>query len=152
MESQKIQEDSFSNVKILRPKAVRRYKKTKKVLKSSISSTSSTSKKSSEIKIFDGEETNIEFDNISIDEINNDFFLYSEKNEEEECFNELCDIINAPKNPKAKKDSNKIKRCKNPLQTELKMLEESHFDELIQGFEALYKNQNQNSSGDEEEK
>ena len=152
MESEKIQEDSFSNVKILRPKAVRRYKKSKKILKSSISSTSSTSKKSSEIKIFDGEETNIELDNISIDEINNDFFLYSEKNEEEECFNELCDIINAPKNVKAKKDSNKIKRCKNPLQAELKMLEESHFDELIQDFEAMYKNHNQNNSGDEEEK
>ena len=152
MESEKIQEDSFSNVKILRPKAVRRYKKSKKILKSSISSTSSTSKKSSEIKIFDGEETNIELDNISIDEINNDFFLYSEKNEEEECFNELCDIINAPKNVKAKKDSNKIKRCKNPLQAELKMLEESHFDELIQDFEAMYKNHNQSNSGDEEEK
>ena len=152
MESEKIQEDSFSNVKILRPKAVRKYKKSKKILKSSISSTSSTSKKSSEIKIFDGEETNIELDNISIDEINNDFFLYSEKNEEEECFNELCDIINAPKNVKAKKDSNKIKRCKNPLQAELKMLEESHFDELIQDFEAMYKNHNQNNSGDEEEK
>ena len=152
MESEKIQEDSFSNVKILRPKAVRRFKKSKKILKSSISSTSSTSKKSSEIKIFDGEETNIELDNISIDEINNDFFLYSEKNEEEECFNELCDIINAPKNVKAKKDSNKIKRCKNPLQAELKMLEESHFDELIQDFEAMYKNHNQNNSGDEEEK
>ena len=152
MESEKIQEDSFSNVKILRPKAVRRYKKSKKILKSSKSSTSSTSKKSSEIKIFDGEETNIELDNISIDEINNDFFLYSEKNEEEECFNELCDIINAPKNVKAKKDSNKIKRCKNPLQAELKMLEESHFDELIQDFEAMYKNHNQSNSGDEEEK
>jgi hypothetical protein len=152
MESEKIQEDSFSNVKILRPKAVRRFKKSKKILKSSISSTSSTSKKSSEIKIFDGEETNIELDNISIDEINNDFFLYSEKNEEEECFNELCDIINAPKNVKAKKDSNKIKRCKNPLQAELKMLEESHFDELIQDFEAMYKNHNQSNSGDEEEK
>ena len=152
MESEKIQEDSFSNVKILRPKAVRRFKKSKKILKSSISSTSSTSKKSSEIKIFDGEETNIELDNISIDEINNDFFLYSEKNEEEECFNELCDIINAPKNLKAKKDSNKIKRCKNPLQAELKMLEESHFDELIQDFEAMYKNHNQSNSGDEEEK
>ena len=108
MESQKIQEDSFSNVKILRPKAVRRYKKTKKVLKSSISSTSS--KKSSEIKIFDGEETNIELDNISIDEINNDFFLYSEKNEEEECFNELCDIINAPKNVKEKKAAKKLNK------------------------------------------
>ena len=152
MESQKVQEDSFSTVKILRPKAVRRHKKSKKILKSSISSTSSTSKKGSEIKIFDGEETNIELENISIDEINNDFFLYSEKNEEEECFNELSDIINAPKNTKGKKDSNKIKRCKNPLQTELKMLEESHFDELIQGFEAFYKNHNQNSSGDEEEK
>ena len=152
MESQKIQEDSFSEVKILKPKPIRRFKKSKKILKSSISSTSSNSKKSSEIKIFDGEETNIELDNISIDEINNDFFLYSEKNDEEECFNELCDIINAPKNVKTKKTSKKIKRCKNPLQTELKMIEQSHFDELIHDFEALCKNQNQNSSGDEEEK
>ena len=152
MESQKIQEDSFSEVKILKPKPVRRFKKSKKILKSSISSTSSNSKKSSEIKIFDGEETNIELDNISIDEINNDFFLYSEKNDEEECFNELCDIINAPKNVKTKKTSKKIKRCKNPLQTELKMIEQSHFDELIHDFESLCKNQNQNSSGDEEEK
>ena len=137
MESQKIQEDSFSEVKILKPKPVRRFKKSKKILKSSISSTSSNSKKSSEIKIFDGEETNIELDNISIDEINNDFFLYSEKNDEEECFNELCDIINAPKNVKTKKTSKKIKRCKNPLQTELKMIEQSHFDELIHDFEEV---------------
>ena len=56
MESDKVQEDSLSKVNIIKPKAVRRCKKSKKLLKSSISSTSSGSKKSSEIKIFDGEE------------------------------------------------------------------------------------------------
>ena len=151
MESQKNQEDSFSQVKIYKPKAVRRFKKSKKILKSSISSTSSNSKKSCEIKIFNGEETHIELDNISIDEINNDFLLYEQKNEEEECFNELYDLINAPKNTKQKKSSNKIKRCKNPLEAELKMMEESNLNELIHGLEDLSKSQNQ-SSGDEEEK
>ena len=152
MESQKIQEDSFSNVKILRPKAVRRYKKTKKVLKSSISSTSSTSKKSSEIKIFDGEETNFELDNININEIDTDFFLYEQKNEEEMCFNELNDLISAPKDLRKSSKSDKIKRCKNPIKDELEMMQESYFDELIQDFQSFYKNQNQNNSTDEEEK
>ena len=151
MESQRNQEDSFSQVKIYKPKAVRRFKKSKKILKSSISSTSSNSKKSCEIKIFNGEETHIELDNISIDEINNDFLLYEQKNEEEECFNELYDLINAPKNTKQRKSSNKIKRCKNPLEAELKMMEESNLNELIHGLEDLCKSQNQ-SSGDEEEK
>ena len=75
MESSKVQEDSFSTVKVFKPKAIRRYKKSKKILKSSISSSSSGSKKSSEIKIFNGEESNIELENITIDEINNDFFF-----------------------------------------------------------------------------
>ncbi len=134
----------FSEVIIYKPKAVRRFKKSKKILKSSISSTSSNSKKGYDIKIYDGEESNFELDNISIDEINNDFFLYDQKNEEEECFNELYDLINAPKNTKQKKSLGKIKRCKNPLEAELKMMEESNSKELC-------KSQNQ-SSGDEEEK
>ena len=117
MESSKVQEDSFSTVKVFKPKAIRRYKKSKKILKSSISSSSSGSKKSSEIKIFNGEESNIELENITIDEINNDFFLYKQKNEEEECFNELNELINSSKeNKKGKKSSKKIKRCKNPLE------------------------------------
>ena len=153
MESDKVQEDSLSKLKIIKPKAVRRYKKSKKLLKSSISSTSSGSKKSSEIKIFDGEETNVELDNISIDEINTDFFLYEEKNEEEICFNELNDLIKAPKDLKKKSKSNKIKRSQNPLKAELEMMQESYFDELIQDFQSFYKNQNQNNnSTDEEEK
>ena len=152
MESEKVQEDSFSKVKILKPKAIRRCKKSKKILKSSISSTNSNSKKSSEIKIFNGDETNIELENISIDEINTDFLMYDSKNEEEECFNEINDIINGAKTIKKKCTSNKIKRCQNPLKEEIEMMQGSYFDELIQDFEAFCKNQNQNSSGDEEEK
>ena len=152
MESDKVQEDSLSKVNIIKPKAVRRCKKTKKLLKSSISSTSSGSKKSSEIKIFDGEETNFELDNININEIDTDFFLYEQKNEEEMCFNELNDLIKAPKEIKKKSKSNKIKRSQNPLKAELEMMQESYFDELIQDFQSFYKNQNQNNSTDEEEK
>ena len=153
MESDKVQEDSFSKVNIIKPKAVRRYKKSKKLLKSSISSTSSGSKKSSEIKIFDGEETNFELDNININEIDTDFFLYEQKNEEEMCFNELNDLIKAPKALKKKSKSNKIKRSENPLKAEQEMMQESYFDELIQDFQSFYKNQNQNNnSTDEEEK
>ena len=152
MESEKVQEDSFSKEKILKPKAIRRCKKSKKILKSSISSTNSNSKKSSEIKIFNGDETNIELENISIDEINTDFLMYDSKNEEEECFNEINDIINGAKTIKKKCSSNKIKRCQKPLKEEIEMMQGSYFDELIQDFEAFCKNQNQNSSGDEEEK
>jgi hypothetical protein len=153
MESDKVQEDSLSKVNIIKPKAVRRCKKSKKLLKSSISSTSSGSKKSSEIKIFDGEETNFELDNININEIDTDFFLYEQKNEEEMCFNELNDLIKAPKEIKKKSKSNKIKRSQNPLKAELEMMQESYFDELIQDFQSFYKNQNQNNnSTDEEEK
>ena len=109
--------------------------------------------KSSEIKIFDGEETNFELDNININEIDTDFFLYEQKNEEEMCFNELNDLIKAPKEIKKKSKSNKIKRSQNPLKAELEMMQESYFDELIQDFQSFYKNQNQNNnSTDEEEK
>ena len=152
MESEKIQEDSFSKMKIMKPKATRRCKKSKKILKSSISSTSSNSKKSSEIKIFKGEEANIELDNISIDEINADFFLYEQKNEEEECFNELNDLISAPKDLRKSSKSDKIKRCKNPIKDELEMMQESYFDELIQDFQAFCKSKSQNSFGEEEAK
>ena len=146
MESDKVQEDSLSKVNIIKPKAVRRCKKSKKLLKSSISSTSSGSKKSSEIKIFDGEETNFELDNININEIDTDFFLYEQKNEEEMCFNELNDLIKAPKDLKKKSKSNKIKRSENPLKAELEMMQESYFDELIQDFQSFYKNQNQSNN------
>ena len=134
MESNKVQEDSFSEVKIFKPKAIRRFKKSKKFLKSSTSSTNSNSKKSSEIKIFDGEESYIEFENINIEEIHTDFLMYAEKNDEEECFNELSDIINAPKTIKKKANSCKIKRCKNPLKEELETIQGSYSDELIQDF------------------
>ena len=152
MESDKVQEDSLSKVNIIKPKAVRRCKKSKKLLKSSISSTSSGSKKSSEIKIFDGEETNFELDNININEIDTDFFLYEQKNEEEMCFNELNDLIKAPKEIKKKSKSNKIKRSQNPLKAELEMMQESYFDELIQDFQAFCKSKSQNSFGEEEAK
>ena len=152
MESDKVQEESCSRVKIIKPKAVRRYKKSKKNFKNSTQSPIPYSKKNSEIKIFTGEETNVELDNITIDEINTDFFLYEQKSEEEMCFNELNGLIKAPKDFKKKSKSSKIKRCQNPLKAELEMMQESYFDELIQDFQTFNKNQSQNSSTDEEEK
>ena len=68
---------------------------------------------------------------------------------EEECFNELNELINSSKeNKKGKKSSKKIKRCKNPLEAELEMMQESYVDELIQGLHDFCKI----NSGDEDEK
>ena len=97
------------NIKIFKPKAVRRCKKSKIILKkTSISSSSSgnsaNSKKSTEIKIFDGEckSTNVDLENISIDEINLDFYMYEQKSDEFDCYNELSDIMKTSKKIKNK--------------------------------------------------
>ena len=148
MEHQKPQEDSVENKKIFKPKAVRRYKKSKIILKkTSISSSSSgnsaNSKKNTEIKIFDGEckSTNVDLENISIDEINLDFYMYEQKSDEFDCYNELSDIMKTSK--KIKNKNNKIKRCKNPKQYEIEMMENFYFNELAR---------NQNNSSEDSEK
>ena len=150
MEEQKFQEDSLSNIKIYKPKAIRKCKKSKNCLKSSISSKdskdSTNSKKSEEIKIFDGECTNIDLENINIDEINLDFYMYKQKSDEFECYNELSDIINSSKVIKKQKKIKKIKRCKNPKISQIKMMESSYFNESIIDIKTFSNNNNSEES------
>ena len=143
MEDTKNINDSFNEVKIHKPKAVRLCPSSKKSTKSSLLS-SSTSTANSEISInqFNTEETKIDLENITIEEINTDFFIYGQFLEEEECHNELYDIINNSseneiKEKNKEKDAKKVKRCENPLKKELEMLEKSYFDELIEELNDL---------------
>ena len=92
------------------------------------------------------EETKIDLDNISLDEINTDFFLYGQYLEEEECQNEICDILNnsfengnddKENIDEKEKDKTKIKRCENPLKLNLDNLTCSYFDDLIEDFNKM---------------
>ena len=142
MEDTKNINDSFNEVKIHKPKAVRLCPSSKKSKKSSLSSSTSTVNSEISINQFNAEETKIDLENITIEEINTDFFIYGQYLEEEECHNELYDIINNTleneiKEKNNEKDTKKVKRCENPLKKELEMLENSYFDELIEELNDL---------------
>ena len=127
---------SLDEVKIYKPKPIRRchLKKIKKSpLSSSTSSSSSNSEKSQSHYMSD---KNIlsNFDNISIEEINNDFINFGENLEEELCHNELLNIINSPKNNNLGKNNEnrpKIKRCKNHYEQNVEFVKDSYYNSLM---------------------
>ena len=149
MENLKANNDSFTEVKIHKPTPVRLCPNSKKILKSSISSSTSTINSEISLNQFNLEETKIDLENISIEEINTDFFICSQALEEEQCHEELYDILNnsAEKENEdeeiklklnlAKKDTQKVKRCENPLKQQLEMMSDSYFDELMDDFNDL---------------
>ena len=143
MEDIKNINDSFNEVKIHKPKAVRLCPSSKKSTKCSLSSSTSTANSEISINQFNAEETKIDLENITIEEINTDFFIYGQYLEEEECHNELYDIINNSSENDIKekyfekKDTKKVKRCENPLKKELEILENSYFDELMEDLNDL---------------
>ena len=149
MEDLKANNNSFSGVKIHKPTPVRLCPNSKKILKSSISSSTSTINSEISVNQFNMEETKIDLDNISIEEINTDFFIYSQALEEEQCHEELYDILNNSTEKEneneeiklklnlAKKDTQKVKRCENPLKQQLEMMSDSYFDELMDDFNDL---------------
>ena len=86
------------------------------------------------------------FDNISIEEINRDFYLYGLNLEEEECQNELYNILNnsSENNFSELNFQNipKIKRCKRQINEEnLEYLKESDIDDLFNELNNIYKNE-----------
>ena len=143
MEDTKNSNDSFSEVKIHKPKPIRLCPNSKKSNKSSLSSSTSTVNSEINSIQFNIEETKIDLENISIEEINTDFFICSQALEEEQCHEELYDIMNnsmEKENKKEnleKKDSLKVKRCENPLKENLEMMSNSYFDELIDDLNDL---------------
>ena len=143
MEDIKNSNDSFSEVKIHKPKPIRLCPNSKKGNKSSLSSSTSTVNSEINSIQFNIEETKIDLENISIEEINTDFFICSQALEEEQCHEELYDIMNNSterenkKENLEKKDSIKVKRCENPLKENLEMMSNSYFDELIDDLNDL---------------
>ena len=143
MEGSKNINDSLNEVKIHKPKAVRLCPRSKKSSKSSLSSSTSTVNSEVNMNQFNGEETKIDLENISIEEINTDFFIYGQCLEEQECQNELYEIMNnSYKNDIPDDEENinepKIKRCKNELKEDPEILKSSYFDDIFDEINNLY--------------
>ena len=71
---------------------------------------------------------------ISLDEINNDFVLFYQNLEEEECQNELLNILINAKNQNFNESgcgSDEIERAQNPFEKNLSLLNDAFFDNLI---------------------
>ena len=141
MNGTKKNEESLNEIKIIKPKVVRLCPK-KKIKKSSSSSSSSSLNSEKSQKHFNKNEKNIlsNLDEISIEEINNDFFNYKQNLEEELCQKELLNILNNDIDSD-NENIHKIKRCKNPYKKNLELMKESYFNNLINDFDDLYLNQ-----------
>ena len=142
MEDKKSLDNSFTEVKIYKPVPTRLCPSSKKSLKTSLSSSTSTVNSEINMNQFNKEETKIDLENISLEEINTDFIMYGQYLEEEECHNELFDIMNnfSSDNEKGEKNkikSPKVKRCKGPINTDIEMMKSSYFDDLMDDFHEL---------------
>ena len=148
MEDKKSLDDSFTEVKIYKPVPTRLCPSSKKSLKTSLSSSTSTVNSEINMNHFNiTEETKIDLENISLEEINTDFCLYGQYLEEEECHNELYDIMNGfssekDKGAKTKNNIPKIERCKKEINTDIDMFKSSFFDDMIDQLNELNKNEN----------
>ena len=153
MEDSKNVTDSQKEIKLYKPKAVRVFPKTKKSLKSSLSSSTSTLNSEINMNQYNVEEIKVDLDNISIEEINTDFYICRQYLEEQECHDELNEIMNNLKEDEdmpEKKEicETKIKRSGNPLKTQIEIenIKDSYFDELMEEINNLYCNQNEEES------
>ena len=143
MEDKKEINDSFDEVIIHKPKPIRLCTQKKNKLSGSVKSTSSTSSNSEKSQMqIDSEESKmklINFNDITIDEINNDFSMFEQYLDEEECHDELWNILNNS-SEKNNSDSNyrnypKIKRCKNNYrQKTTEIMEKCDMDEFFNEF------------------
>ena len=125
--------ESFNEIKLYKPKAVRLCPKRKNKKNPHSSSSSSSNSDRSQNKI--------SLDKISIEEINNDFFIYGKNLEEEECHSELLNILNSQKNKEIDSECEntpKIKRCKNPYENHFDNLQDSYFNNLINELNTMY--------------
>ena len=142
MNNDKNNKEYFKEIKIIRPKVVRLCpsRKIKKSSSSSSTSSSNSERCQNQLNINDSKSILTNLDNISIEEINNDFFNYKNILEEEQCQNELLDILNNDTDSD-NENITKIKRCKNPYKKNLELLKDSDFNNLINEFNDLYSNQ-----------
>ena len=123
--------ESFNEVKIIKPKAVRLCptRKIKKSPSSSSTSSSNSDKSQNQTNLEETKNMLINLDKISIEEIDNDFFNFGESLEEELCHNELLDILNNDKDID-NENLHKIKRCKNPYENNIELMKDSYFNNI----------------------
>jgi hypothetical protein len=127
MKSTKDNTDSSNEVKIFKPKPIRRcpLRKMKKSPSSS-STSSSNSEKSQNHYISDSSKNiSVNLDEISLEEINNDFSNFGENLEEELCHNELFNIIMSSENNYNDDNTPKIRRFKNPYEINMEYMKDS---------------------------
>ena len=132
-------DESFDEVKIIKPKAVRLCPSRKIKKSPSSSSTSSSDSNKSRNKFSPDDSKNIlsNLDNISIEEINTDFFNYGENLEEELCHDEILDILNNDFDGE-NESIPKIKRCKNSNERNNEIMKDSYYRNLMNEFNDLY--------------
>ena len=134
--------ESFNEVKIIKPKVVRKCPSRK--IKKSPSSSSSNSSNSEKNQIHfcqdESKNTLTNLDKISIEEINNDFFNFGENLEEELCQNEILNILNNDRDAD-NENIHKIKRCKKPYEKNIEFMKDSYFTNLINELNDLYSSQ-----------
>ena len=129
--------EPINEIKIYRPKPIRLFptRKSKKRFSQSSSTSGSSSERSQnkyEMKEYKKRLAN--FDNISIEEINRDFYFYGLNLEEEECQNELYNILNnSSENNFSESDFQNIpKRFKRKINEEnLEYLKDSDTEDLL---------------------
>ena len=123
--------ESFNEVKLIKPKAVRLCptRKIKKSPSSSSTSSSNSVKSQNQNNSDDTKNMLIDLEKISIEEINNDFFNFGESLEEELCHNEILDILNNDKDVD-NENIHKIKRCKNPYENNIELMKDSYFNNI----------------------
>ena len=143
MNDTKNNNESFDEVKIIKPKAIRVYPSKKFKKSPSSSSTSSSNSNKSKNKFNSDESKNlfVNLDNISLEEINKDFCKFEENLEEELCHDEILDILNNDLDSDFE-NFNKIKRCKNSYERNIEIMKDSYFSSLINEFNDLYSTPN----------
>ena len=119
--------DSFPLEKIHRPKPKRLCPSNKNSRNSSTTTISSNSN-SEKFVIERNIQSNL--NEISIDEINKDFILFGQNLEDEECQNEIWNILNNSLKENLN-DSSEIERSKNPFEKNMSYLNDAFFDNLI---------------------
>ena len=145
MEDSRNINEPLNEIKIYKPKPKRLCPKRKsKKVSISPSSSSTLNSEKSQIQI-DIKETKVDLtnlDNISIEEINNDFLIYGQNLEEEECQNELWTILNncSENNFSETIVQNIPKRCKNTIKEKnFECLKESNIDDLFDEINCMLK-------------
>ena len=136
--------ESFTKVKIFKPKAVRLCPPRRKKKNSPLTSSKSNKAKKDQKHKDMSKKKLVNLDEISIEEINKDFKRYKENKDAEYCHNELLNIIKNAKYYRNEENKQKIKRCKGPNKINSEFMKDSYFTTLINEFNNLFLSQPEN--------